>query len=32
MWEEIILSISEAVIGAVGSKWLEKRKREKNWI
>lgn len=29
MWEDIVLSIGEAVISAVGSKWLEKRKREK---
>lgn len=29
MWEDIALSIGEAIISAVGSRWLEKRKREK---
>lgn len=29
MWESIVLSIGEAIVGAVSSKWLEKRKREK---
>ena len=29
MWEDIVLSIGEAIISAVGSKWLERRKREK---
>lgn len=29
MWEDIVLSIGEAVIGAVSSKWLDKRKRDK---
>ena len=29
MWEDIILSIGEAVVSAVGSGWLEKKKREK---
>ena len=29
MWEDIILYIGEAVVSAVGSGWLEKKKREK---
>lgn len=29
MWKDIVLSIGEAIVGAVSSKWLEKRKREK---
>lgn len=29
MWEDIALSIGEAVIGAVGSKWISEKKKEK---
>lgn len=29
MWEDIVLSIGEAVVSAVSSNWLEKRKRDK---
>ena len=29
MWEDIILSIGEAIVSAVGSGWLQKKKREK---
>ena len=29
MWQDIVLSIGEAVVNAVSSNWLEKRKRDK---
>lgn len=29
MWKDIVLSIGEAVVSAVSSKWLEEKKREK---
>ena len=32
MWEDIILSIGEAIVSAVGSGWLQKKKREKSFL